>query len=108
MSTPNAILAFSEAAAMTGWQLAQALGLETTDGRKVLRLVNRHGLEIDFDAWLTTGRGRQSGRWYFHMGRWAECRVVDPDGNDTGARVRDYRHWRGRTSERSDTYQEVR
>jgi len=92
---------------MTGWQIAELLDLNSTGEYRTLRLVNSHDVALDFTVWLTLGVGRNRA-WYFHMSREVTCRIVDSDGNDTGTRLKDIRHWRGRANKPSNTYKEVR
>ena len=93
---------------MTGWELLKVVGIVRngswqdhssadfmTSGKRT------------WNVYTTTARGKQHGT-YIHL--WTEIvrRVVLPDGTDTGSRVKDYLHLRGKVGQRIRELEEVR
>jgi len=77
-------------AEMTGRTLMSLIGLLDKDGTWY------NGNHVSFrlngtewTAYTTSGRGRLSGKTYLHIYRYVVCKVIDPDGKDTGGRVTD-------------------
>jgi len=94
---------------MTGWDLMQAVGIMD----KVYRSWHHNDVR-DFalngrtwHAYTTGGRGRHSHTTYVHVYREIQRRVVDPDGTDTGLRVDDVVHLRGKASAKIAEFQDV-
>lgn len=96
----------AKVAQMTGWELLHVVGIMrdrswhdrdsadfTTGGRK-------------WRVYTTRGRGRNNGT-YVHLWTEIERRVVLPDGTDTGSRVQDRIHYRGKASERIGALREA-
>ena len=97
-----------EIAQMTGRKLIEAIGLIDKYGGwcnndHVPFVLNG----TEWTAYTTRGRGRSSGTTYVHIYRKVQLRVVDPDGNDTGMRVDDYEHMRGKDSDTFAHYKDA-
>ena len=92
-------LAPAQVAQMTGWELLKLVGIMRNNSW-------RDGDGADFrtgghtwHVYTSTGRGRHRGT-YVHLWREVQRRIVLPDGTDTGSRVADVIHVRGKASER--------
>jgi len=86
-------------AKMTGWELLKLVGIMRDSSW-------RDGDGADFrtgghtwHVYTSTGRGKHRGT-YVHLWREIQRRIVLPDGTDTGSRVADVIHVRGKASER--------
>jgi len=105
MEPVNLSVTKNELAQMTGRQLARTIGLIDPDG---CWLNNEHTPfhlnGTPWTAYTTRGRGKNRHTSYLHIYRPVKLRVVDPDGHDTGMRVDDYDHMRGKLSDPLETY----
>ena len=90
--------------AMTGWQLWHAL-----TGNNFYHDRESHTFEAGdrtWRAWMTRGRGKNQGA-YCHLSAKVQLRVTH-NGEDTGHRIEDVAHYRGKANETIGQYQEVR
>jgi hypothetical protein len=97
---------------MTGRELAKAIGIvDTRQGYyDTWRNNDPRSFQMEGHTWhayTTRGRGKRSGTTYLHLYRTYQARVVDPDGNDTGMRVDDVIHYRGKAQDKVGTYRAI-
>ena len=97
-------LAASDVERMTGEQLLAELGHKW-------ELKTMFSFQVEdgttWKAWMTMGKGRNYGKTFVHLSSEAKVKIVDSEGNDTGDRMPETFHFRGRASELVSTYQFV-
>ena len=107
MTEATVTLDRTEVSKMTGMQLIKRVGI-------LKNSTWRHHDERDFimerrtwHVYTTAGRGRKSGTTYVHMWRKTVLRIVDTDGVDTGGRVDDVVHYRGKMADKIGAFLRV-
>ena len=88
---------------LTGWQLWQAV-----TGTTSYTPNKSHTFETPnktWRVWMTCGRGKNHGT-YCHLGTKVQVRVTE-NGKDTGRRIEDVAHYRGKANEIIGQYPEV-
>ena len=99
-------LTLEQAGSMTGWDLWTHVSGKTSFGqRESTTFQDQRGRK--WSLWLTEGRGRQAAHCYAHLSAKTKRRVVTPDGQDTGDRIDDVIHYRGRAGQLVSTYRSV-
>ena len=109
MTEATVTLDRAQVSKMTGMQLIKRVGI-LKDGTWQHNDIATHSFVMERRTWhvyTTAGRGRQSGTTYVHMWRKTVLRIVDTDGVDTGGRVDDVVHYRGKMADKIGAFLRV-